>query len=251
MIAGVMNSIAGGGTLITFPALIALGVAPLHANATSTVALLPGSIGSILGYRALLRGSGRWALSFAVPSVLGGAAGALLLLRTPPDRFSALVPWLVLGATALFIVQRPALRWATRHSPRAHVTTPEIEEARFAHGPPLALLGYQFAVAIYGGYFGAGVGILMLAAFGFMGLTNIHRMNGLKNWCGVCMNLIAALMFAFTSLVHWQVALAMAAGAVAGGYLGSRTAQRVSQNLVRGAIVAIGLGSGLLLLLTR
>jgi uncharacterized membrane protein YfcA len=103
MIAGVMNSIAGGGTLLTFPALIALGVPPLHANATSTVALLPGSIGSIFGYRAVLRGSGRWAMSFAVPSVLGGAAGALLLLRTSPNRFSALVPWLVLGATALFM----------------------------------------------------------------------------------------------------------------------------------------------------
>jgi uncharacterized membrane protein YfcA len=251
MIAGVMNSIAGGGTLLTFPALIALGVPPLHANATSTVALLPGSIGSIFGYRSLLRGSGRWAMSFAIPSVLGGAAGAFLLLRTPPDRFSALVPWLVLGATALFMVQRPALRWATRHRSGAQVLTPEVEEARFAHWPPFALLGYQFAVAIYGGYFGAGVGILMLAAFGFMGLTNIHRMNGLKNWCGVCMNLIASLMFAFTSLVNWPVALAMAAGAIAGGYLGSRTAQRVSQELVRGAIVAIGLGSGLVLLLTR
>jgi len=117
--------------------------------------------------------------------------------------------------------------------------------------PPLAILLYQFLVAIYGGYFGAGVGILMLAALGFMGLSNIHRMNGLKNWGGLCMNAVAATMFAFTSLVSWPVALAMATGAISGGYLGSRTAQKVPQKLVRGAVVAIGLISGVLLFFTR
>ena len=250
MIAGAMNSIAGGGTLLTFPALVALGVPPLHANATSTVALVPGSIGSIWGYRGVLKGSELWALSFAVPSVLGGAAGALLLLVTPAERFSALVPWLVLGATGLFMIQRPAMRWISGHPHTAHGAEPTAEETLTSRRPPLSLLAYQFSVAIYGGYFGAGVGILMLAALGFMGLTNIHRMNGLKNWCGVCMNVVAASMFAFSSLVKWPVALAMAAGAVTGGYLGSRTAQRIPQDLVRGAIVAIGLVSGLLLFLT-
>ena len=117
--------------------------------------------------------------------------------------------------------------------------------------PPLSVLGYQFAVSIYGGYFGAGVGILMLAALGFMGLGNIHRMNGLKNWGGLCMNFVAALIFAFTKLVHWPVALAMAGGAVTGGYIGSRTAQRLPQGLVRGAIIVIGLVSGVLMLLSQ
>ena len=251
MIAGAMNSIAGGGTLLTFPALIALGVPPLQANATSTVALWPGSIGSIWGYRALLRGSRRWALGFAVPSLLGGALGAWLLLLTPAERFADIVPWLVLSATALFMIQRPVMAWVQRHHrPVLHDPSVTDDEALMAEPPPLSLLTYQFVVAIYGGYFGAGVGILMLAAFGFMGLSNIHRMNGLKNWCGVCMNFIAALMFTFSSLVNWPVALAMAVGAVSGGYIGSRTAQRVSQKLVRGAVVAIGLISGLLLFLT-
>ena len=112
------------------------------------------------------------------------------------------------------------------------------------------MLVYQFLVGIYGGYFGAGVGILMLAALGFMGLHNIHRMNGLKNWGGLCMNAVAATMFAFSSLVNWPVALAMAVGAISGGYLGSRTAQRIPQDLVRAAVVGIGLISGLLLFLS-
>ena len=247
-----MNSIAGGGTLLTFPALIALGVPPIDANATSTVALWPGSISSVWGYRALLRGSGPWAVGFAVPSLLGGATGAWLLLLTPPERFSDIVPWLVLSATGLFMIQRPIMEWlARRREPSAGSRAPDSDAVLTNRRPPLYILVYQFLVATYGGYFGAGVGILMLAALGFMGLTNIHRMNGLKNWGGVCMNVIAAAIFAFSSLVNWPVALAMALGAIAGGYLGSRTAQQVPQELVRGAVVGIGLISGLLLFLTR
>jgi uncharacterized protein len=245
MIGGAMNSIAGGGTLLTFPALVALGLPPINANATSTVALWPGALGSMWGYRGELTGARPWAVGFAIPSVLGGVVGALLLLWTPAERFSAIVPWLVLGATVLFMVQRPVMKWFTTH--RAGTTESDAE--RTSRRPPLAILGYQFLVAIYGGYFGAGVGILMLAALGFMGLSNIHRMNGLKNWGGLCMNAVAAAMFAFTRLVNWPVALAMAVGAISGGYLGSRTAQRVPQRLVRGAVVAIGLISGLALLL--
>src|SRR6185503_181922 len=244
LIAGVMNSIAGGGTLVTFPALIALGVPPINANATSTVALWPGAVGSMWGYRGELRGSAPWALGFALPSLLGGALGAYLLLRTPPERFADLVPWLVLGATALFIVQRPVMRRLAQSSQHAVQSDEELMRRR----PPALILGFQFLVAIYGGYFGAGVGILMLAALGFMGLANIHRMNGLKNWGGLCMNAIAALLFAFSRLVDWPVALGMAAGAMVGGYTGSRVAQRVGQRAVRWAIIVIGLGSGLVML---
>jgi hypothetical protein len=256
LIAGAMNAIAGAGTLVTFPALIAFGLPPINANATSTVALWPGSISSMWGYREELRGSRRWALHFAVPSLLGGGLGAWLLLRTPAERFSDIVPWLVLGATALFIVQRPVMRRLAeraRQSPEAMGTPPGdvSDRALTSRRPPLSILGYQFLVSIYGGYFGAGVGILMLAALGFMGLNNIHRMNGLKNWGGLCMNAVAATMFAFTSLVSWPVALAMAVGAMVGGYLGSRTALRVPQEFVRGAVVAIGLVSGVLLFFSR
>jgi uncharacterized membrane protein YfcA len=253
LIAGAMNSIAGAGTLVTFPALIALGVPPINANATSTVALWPGSFAAMWGYRGELRGSRPWALGFAVPSLLGGGLGAWLLLRTPAERFSDIVPWLVLGATVLFIVQRPVMRWLAErreHPPAIGGHAVETDETLTSRRPPWSILAYQFLVAIYGGYFGAGVGILMLAALGFMGLNNIHRMNGLKNWGGLCMNAVAATMFAFSSLVNWPVALAMAIGAIAGGYLGSRTAQRVPQEFVRGAVVAIGLISGVLLFLT-
>ena len=117
--------------------------------------------------------------------------------------------------------------------------------------PRPQLLVFQFLIGIYGGYFGAGAGILMLAALGLMGLTNIHRMNGLKNWGGLCMNAVAAITFAFSGLVNWPVAASMAVGAIGGGYLGSRTAQRVSQQTVRVVIVLIGLGSGAWLLIKR
>jgi uncharacterized membrane protein YfcA len=253
LIGGVMNAIAGGGTLLTFPALIALGIPPIHANATSTVALWPGALGSMWGYRSELRGSRLWAVGFAFPSLLGGGVGAWLLLRTPPDRFAALVPWLVLGATALFMVQRPVMRRfaSSGRSPSSGLAHADRDTILTRSLPPFSILIFQFFIAIYGGYFGAGVGILMLAALGFMGLNNIHRMNGLKNWGGLCMNAVAAAMFAFSTLVSWPIALAMAAGSVAGGYIGSRTAQRVSQELVRATVVGIGLISGVLLLLTQ
>jgi uncharacterized membrane protein YfcA len=240
---GMVNSIAGGGTLLTFPALIALGVPPLVANATSTVALWPGALSSMYGYRDRLRGLQRWAAIFAVPSLAGGACGAWLLLNTPESRFEKIVPWLVLGATFLFGVQGTIAR---------RMRLPERRDSRddgtFAptHGP--AALTWQFLVGVYGGYFGAGIGILMLAVLGFMGFSDIHRMNGLKNWGGLCINFVAAVMFAASGIVDWAVALAMAVGAMAGGYAAAHLAQRVPQLLVRRAIVGIGIAAGLWLL---
>jgi uncharacterized membrane protein YfcA len=244
-VAGAVNAVAAGGMLLVFPALIGLGVPPIVANATSTVALWPGSGGSVFGYRDELRGSRQWAIVFAIPTVLGGLVGALLLVNTPPARFSHLVPWLVLGATALFIIQGPLSAALKR---RAATAPPGLTGTD--RPPPPAFLVFQFLVAIYGGYFGGGAGILMLAAFGLMGLTNIHQMNGLKNFGGLCMNAAAAITFAVTGLVNWPVALTMAAGALGGGYVGSRTAQRVGQEAVRKAIVVIGIGSGVWLFVT-
>ena len=242
-VGGIMNAIAGGGTLLTFPALVAAGLSPLTANATSTVALVPGALTSMLGYRAELAGARRWAVALTVPSVIGGGLGAWLLLHTPGATFGHVVPWLVLGATALFVAQRPLLPWIRRH----HTTTLSDDEVTQA-GPSPILLTWQFTVGIYGGYFGAGVGILMLAALGFMGFTNLHRMNGLKNWGGFCMNLVASLSFALSGIVDWPVALTMAVAAMAGGYLGSKGAQRVPQRVVRGGVAMVGTGSGLWLL---
>lgn len=242
LLGGIVNAIAGGGTLLTFPSLIAAGLTPLAANATSTVALLPGALSSMLGYRTELAGSRRWALLFALPSLAGGGLGAYLLLTTSPAAFERIVPWLVLGATSLFLLQRPLLRWIRGGAAE------RPDETLTREGPAIGLLVGQFAVGIYGGYFGAGIGILMLAALGLMGFTNIHRMNGLKNWGGFCMNAIAALGFSFSGLVDWPVALVMAAGSVIGGYVGARAAQRVSQEMVRRAVVLVGASSGLWLL---
>ena len=259
---GAVNAIAGGGTLITFPTLLALGVPPIVANATSTVALWPGTVGSMWGYRRELEGARSWAVRFAIPSLAGGIVGALLLLRTSSERFSTLVPFLVLGATGLFIVQgpltgflrtrkgaaatagRPAMQSAG-NGPSASVSAPALAP------PAVPLLIYQFLVSIYGGYFGAGMGILMLAALGFMGLVNIHQMNGLKNWGGTCINIVAVAIFAASGVVSWPIAMVMAAGAAAGGYAGSGLAQRVAQRTVRQLIIAIGLASGIWLLVDR
>lgn len=242
--AGFINSIAGGGTLLTFPALIALGVPPLMANATSTVALWPGLLTSFRGYRDALRGAQAWTVRWAVPSLLGGGVGAVLLLWTPEKTFAASVPWLIWGATVIFMVQRPAMRWVVGHAKPLADGVP-------LPPPPTRYLFLQFVFAIYGGYFGAGNGILMLAALGMMGLTNIHTMNGLKGWAGLNLNFVAVVIFAASGIVHWRIALIMAVGAAAGGAIGSRMAQRVGQHWVRRAIIGIGLGSGAWLLWQR
>ncbi len=235
------NSVAGGGTLLTFPALVALGVPPISANATSTVALWPGSLSSMLGYRRELSGARSWAVRFAIPSLLGGIVGAILLTVTSEQRFAALVPWLVLGATLLFAVQKPVVRWLVSRARSAPV---ERQAADGSLMPPTAgLLVAQFFVAIYGGYFGAGAGIVMLAALGFMGLTNIHQMNGLKNWGGVVFNGVAALLFVVSGLVNWPIALAMAAGSTVGGYATAGIARRAPQAVIRGLVAAIGFAS--------
>jgi uncharacterized membrane protein YfcA len=244
-IGGVVNSIAGGGTLLTFPALVGLGVPGLVANATSTVALWPGAVASMWGYSDLLVGMRSWVIRIAIPSVIGGLLGAILLIETPAARFDAIVPWLVLGATLLFILQKPLARRLPTRSATFRVPEPPDDDhaADRAVEPTTKIIIYQFAVAVYGGYFGAGMGILMLAALGFMGFRNIHRMNGLKNWGGLCANAIAAMTFAFGGLVSWPVAATMALGATFGGYVASRLAQRVPQARVRQAIIVIGLAS--------
>jgi uncharacterized protein len=244
LVGGAINAMAGGGTLLTFPALVGLGIAPLTANATSTVALWPASVSSMWGYREPLRGAREWVVSFALPSVAGGLIGALLLIWTPAATFSRIVPWLVLGATGLFMTQGTLTKWLRRHS----ATSAAVPVER---SPSPAILGFQFLIAIYGGYFGAGVGILMLAGLGFMGLSNIHRMNGLKNCGGLCMNAVAAAAFAVSGLVNWPVALAMAFGSFAGGYTGSRLAQRIGQRAVRSVIVLVGFSSGIWLMVAH
>jgi uncharacterized membrane protein YfcA len=253
-VAGAINSIAGGGTLLTFPALVGLGITPLVANATSTIALWPGSIASMVGYRSELSGALRWAIGFAVPSLIGGGVGAWLLLRTPPSRFDAIVPWLVLGATALFVLQPRLVRSIQRRRADSIADAgivPATDKTADGSMPSPGVLVLQFFVGVYAGYFGAGAGIIMLAALGFIGLTNIHRMNGLKNWGGLCANAVAAVTFAFSSLISWPIALAMAVGSISGGYLASQGVQKVDQKHVRTVVIGIGVAGGVWLLLHR
>jgi uncharacterized protein len=241
-VSGAVNSIAGGGTLLTFPALLGLGVPPVSANATSTVALWPGSFASMMGYRSELAGARQWAVKLAIPSIVGGLCGALLLTVTSDERFRTLVPWLVFGATVLFAAQGPVM---TRVRQRMAVP----HEAPISPTP--AMLSVQFAVGVYGGYFGAGAGIVMLAMFGLMGLTNIHQMNGLKNFNGCCFNGIAAITFASMGLVNWPIAAVMTLGSTIGGFSMSRLAQRVPQGWVRAAVSCIGFASAVWLFIER
>jgi uncharacterized membrane protein YfcA len=231
--AGVMNSVAGGGTLLTFPALLFLGLDSIAANATSTVALVPGSLASAAGYRRELAPYRRWLGVLLVPSLVGGAIGSWLLLATPERTFSHLAPFLVLFATVLFLIQGA---WARRRGslPRESSSDPGESMAwRWA-------IAGQLLIAIYGGYFGAGIGILMLAVLGFVGLTDIHGMNGLKNVFAFAINAVAAAIFVARGSVDWPHALVVMAGAIAGGYGGAWLARRVGRDAARKAVVVIG-----------
>ena len=260
VLGGAVNAVAAGGILLTFPVLVVVGLSPLAATATSTLALWPGNLSSVFGYRHELAGARDWALRFAVPSILGGAAGGLLLLRTPASRFAELVPFLVLGATLLFMLQPLVLRArGLREATDGLAAPPHV--AHVAHDaaalapalapPPPHFLALQFVVAIYGGYFGAGAGILMLASLGLMGLRNIHQMNGLKNWGALCFNLTAAILFVADQRVHWPLALTMGAGTVVGAYGTAGVARRLPQPVIRGGILAAGLLSAAWLLVMR
>lgn len=242
--AGAINSVAGGGTLLTFPALLAAPhVTYVMANATSTVALVPGSVSAFWGYRQEMGRDRRELVLLAVPSLLGGLVGAKLVLRAGDQVFAHLVPWLILGATVLFMLNEPVRRWVGRRGDGAHGSV--------VRRGIVGVLLFQFVVAVYGGFFGAGIGILMLAALGFLGLTNIHHMNGLKNFAAVCINGVAAGTFILSGRVNWPLALLMAVGAIVGGYGGAGIAQRLGQKNVRGLVVAIGLVIGIAMLIKQ
>lgn len=259
IVAGAINSIAGGGTLISFPALLWLGRDPILANATNTVAIWPGSLAAAYGYRRELSTARRWAAILVIPSILGGALGGWLLLRTPSSTFEHLVPFLILGATVLLSAQEVISRWLTVGSrPSADESAATTASGPDAALPPAAnrqpptlhiilIFIFQFFVALYGGYFGAGMGILMLAALGLIGLTDLHQMNGLKNVLAVCINGVAAIYFVFARSVVWTDVAFMMLGTILGGLLGARLARRLGRTFVRRSVVAIGFGMAVLL----
>jgi uncharacterized membrane protein YfcA len=233
--AGVMNAMAGGGTILTYPTLVFLGLPAIAANATSTVALLPGAVASLAGYRREVAEHRHWLKTLFLPSLAGGAIGSVLLLRTPEHTFALLAPILILFATALFTLQGAVARW-TATAGGADRSGGSPGAGRWAVASLL-----QLGVAVYGGYFGAGIGILMLALLGFLGLANIHAANGVKNFFGVCINAVAAGYFILKGAVVWPAALVVVAGAVLGGYGGARFARRIGKEKARAAVVVIGL----------
>ncbi len=230
VLAGAVNAVAGGGSLISFPALVWFGLPSIVANATNTVALWPGSFGSMWGYRRELASTDRQMYLLVVPSFVGGLAGALLLRLTPTETFDRLVPLLVLFATCLFMAQEPLQR-ALGHNPHA------ARSRRWIWAAAL----FQLLVGIYGGYFGAGIGILMLAALSILGSDDIHQMNGFKNLLAMCVNGIAAAYFIAMHMVSWREALIMAVGSIVGGVAGARVARRMSRRAVRRTVIVIGL----------
>jgi uncharacterized membrane protein YfcA len=235
--AGVMNAMAGGGTILTYPTLLFLGESAITANATSTVALWPGGASSMYGYRREVAQHREWLSVLFLPSLLGGALGAVLVLKTPVKTFEHLVPFLILFATVLFMIQGAVARW-----------TGSGQEAPRTRSRLVVAILFQFGVAVYGGYFGAGIGILMLAVLGFLGLSDIHAANGLKNFFALCINGLAAAYFIVRGAVHWPAALVMILGAVAGGYAGARFSRSIGKEKARAAVVVIGLAVAALLL---
>lgn len=225
--AGVLNTIAGGGTFLTFPALVLTGVPPVAANATSAVAVFPGYLGGALGFRGELAAFDRKRLiRLTLITLAGGIVGSGLLLVSSNEAFSVVVPFLLLAATLAFLFGDRIRIWAAS---RARALTPE------------GALGL-FAVSIYGGYFNGGLGIVLLALFALWGMTDLHRMNGLKNGLSFALSAISVAVFALAGLVVWPQAVMMMVAATIGGYAGAPLARALPREAVRWLIALIGFG---------
>lgn len=226
--AGCVNALAGGGSLISFPALIAAGLPPLLANVTNTVALAPGYLGGALAQRRQLQGQGA-RLALLLPcAALGGLTGGLLLLVSDPQLFERLVPWLLLSGSLLLALQQPLRAW---------IRPPGDCPAELSGLAAPAV----FAAAIYGGYFGAGLSVIVLAVLALTLPDNLTRLNGLKQAIALVCNLLAALLFALRAPLAWGEVAVMACASLAGGVLGGRLAERLDPDRLRVAVVAIGL----------
>jgi uncharacterized membrane protein YfcA len=231
--AGAVNALAGGGSILTFPALIAAGLPPLSANVTNSVALCPGYVGGVIGQWRDLQGQGRRAALLVPAAVAGGFVGALLILSSSEKLFQALVPWLLLGGCALLAVQDRVRGWLQRRSGVLGI------------GWALAPVGLA---AIYGGYFGAGLSVIFLAVLGLTIEDSLTRLNALKQALSLGANLAAAALLVTSPLMVWPAALVMGAGAILGGAIGGRLASSIRPGTLRLIVVAIGVGVALLFL---
>ena len=235
-LAGALNSVAGGGSFLSFPALIFTGVPPIPANATSTVALWPGTVASVGAYRKRFPKDFRILIEMVVTSLAGGTLGALVLLHTPQSTFMRFVPYLFLLATLLLIFGKTLANW--------------MEAAFQTSQQPrwVLLIGsnfFQFLIALYGGFFGAGIGIMMLALFTMLRMEDIHAMNALKTLLNATINGAAVITFIVAGAVMWPQALVMLTGAVLGGYGGAHYAQKLDPQIVRRFVIAVGIAMSL------
>jgi uncharacterized membrane protein YfcA len=234
VVGGALNSLAGGGSFLTFPALILTGVPSVNANATNTVALWPSGLAILSVYRRELRAV-PYRLLLLVPSVLGGWLGAVVLLRTPSTTFERLVPYLLLGATLLFAFSGPiAARLGTVSA-----------DAGPSWRVRVVVAVLQLVIAVYGGFFGGGIGILMLGTLSLMGVRNVHQLNALRMTLSLCINGVAVVTFVLAQAVLWPQAVVMCLGAIVGGYAGATGVRRLSPRVVRGLVIAVGLGMAL------
>jgi len=232
LLGGAMNSVAGGGTFFAFPALVFAGITPVIANATCTVALFPGMMASVFAYLSELRIDRRTMLVLIAMSLLGGTLGAVLLLYTPDNTFAAMVPWLLLAATVLFTVSRKVTLWLRKGA--------VLEDVDLGHSSRIVVVAMvQFIISIYGGYFGAGMGILMLAMLGLAGMHHIHRMNALKTVMATAINAAAFAIFVFSGVIAWREGVMMMVAATAGGYLGAYYAKKLPPEPVRKFVIVV------------
>jgi len=226
--AGAINSVAGGGSFLTLPTLLFAGITPVIANATSTLAMWPGSLASAIAYRRELKATPvKWLMLLSAVSIVGGFVGAVLLVLTSDSSFMRLLPWLMLVAAVTFTFGGRLRRTPT--SPR------EVH----AHGSMIVVAVLQFLLSIYGGYFGGGMGIMMLATFAIAGMTEIHEMNALKTLLGVAINGLALITFVVKGAIAWGPGLVMIAGAIVGGYFGATIARKTDPKWVRLLVTVI------------
>lgn len=247
MLGGTLNAVAGGGSFITVPSLIFAGVLPVQANTTSTVALWPGSVASITAYRQELAKLNRAVvLTLGITSLIGGILGALLLLSTSQSTFLYLLPYLMLVATLLFAFSPRITKFlrARAAARQDSIYTQEIADktSTVSWRSLMAISGIQLIIAVYGGYFGGGIGIMILASLGIMGMENIHEMNGLKTVLQAAINGVAVITFIVFKAVVWLPALVMIAGAIIGGYGGAYFARKLNARVIRVFVILVGTG---------
>ena len=228
---GALNAIAGGGSFISFPALIFTGVPPIPANATNNVAAWTGLVASTRAYWSHLDVPKRLLIPLVSVGIVGGTVGALLLLKTPARTFDHLLPWLLLGATLIFTFS-PQLVGQQKSSIGHNASTGRLAGA----------VGFLFAVSVYGGYFGGGVGIVLLALLAALGMTDIHAMNALKTLVSSAINGMALVMFVVARVIYWPQAVVMIFGSAIGGYFGAHYGRRLPQAVVRVFVIAVGSG---------